>query len=588
MSMKSVRNNPTSSGFDLSRRRAFTAKAGQVEVLFADEILPGDHAYDLRTQWMTRTQPLNTAAYTRMREYVDWYFVPNNLLWNNFNTWRYKMDRNVQHAITPTGQVYLSDEHPTFTSAGIIDYLNRVDASAQKNNIFGYNRAQLTCKLLHMLGYGDYYDFASENPKLKVNNVKLSPWKLLAYQKVYADFIRDSQWEQAYSPSFNIDYMSNHTYNNNIPISQMGTTNIAGLDSETMFDMRYCNWPKDTFMGVLPNSQYGSPATVMNSSINSNFIYSMNVLSENQTSFGVGNNLQTGDVVGGSNVVRLPSGEQVYGLMSASDLSSLQNKLGSNITILALRQAEAAQKFAEVSQASAQDPKAQAEAHWNVIMNDAYSDRCRWLGGITNNIDINEVVNTNITGFNDAAIAGKGVGVANGKVEFKTEVDGVLIAIYRCVPLLDYALSGIRKANLKSKVTDYAIPEFDKTGMVQVPLIELTNNPVGVSSGFLGYAPAYYEYKTAIDDVCGAFYNGGTDIESWVAPISDEYLNQYISNVGGGTLSLTYTFFKVNPNILNPIFGVNAGDSVSTDQFLINSYVDFKPVRKLDYDGLPY
>lgn len=573
MSMKTVRNNPSRSGFDLSRRRAFTAKAGQCEVLFCEEIIPGDYTRSIDTQWLTRTQPLNTAAYTRMREYIDWYFVPNRLLWNNFNVWRYRLETGVQHAITPTGQVYLLDEHPTFTSGGIIDYLRRVNSSNYATNIFGFNRAQLTCKLLHMLGYGDYYDFESESPKLKENNVKLSPWKLLAYQKVYADYIRDSQWEQAYSPSFNIDYMSNLSYQNSIPISQMGTTDVAGLDSETMFDMRYCNWPKDMFMGLLPNSQFGSPATVSTQSLD------LNIVAKNPAGYSVALN-QAGQLS--------PTDGSSY-----SNVWFLSNSSGSaNVTqfsILALRQAEAAQKYAEVSQATALDPKAQADAHWNVNMSDALSDRCKWLGGITNNIDINEVVNSNITGDNGADIAGKGVGVGQGSVNFSTDEDGVLIAIYRCVPLLEYAISGIRKANLKSKVTDYAIPEFDKTGMVQVPLIELTCKPsIGLTGGFLGYAPQYYEYKTAIDDVCGAFYNGGLDQEAWVAPLSDDYLTEYINNVGGGALALTYPFFKVNPNVLNPIFAVNADDNVSTDQFRINSFVDFKPVRKLDYDGLPY
>lgn len=564
MSMKTVRNNPSRSGFDLSRRRAFTAKAGQCEVLFCEELLPGDYTRTIETQWLTRTQPLNTAAYTRMREYIDWYFVPNRLLWNNFNAWRYKLETGVQHALTPTGQVYLSDEHPTFTSGGIIDYLKRVNSSNYATNMFGYNRAKLTCKLLHMLGYGDYYDFESDSPNLKVNNVKLSPWKLLAYQKVYADYIRDSQWEQAYSPSFNIDYMSRTEYQNSIPISQMGTTDIAGLDSETMFDMRYCNWPKDMFMGVLPNSQFGSPAT-----IDLTRLYSSG-------------NLTTSSE-------RTVSFEAPTAHTAVLKQTGTSNYFTPYFSVLALRQAEAAQKYAEVAQATALDPKAQADAHWNVNMSDALSDRCKWLGGITNNIDINEVVNNNITGDNGADIAGKGVGVGQGSVNISTDEDGVLIAIYRCVPLLEYAISGIRKANLKSKVTDYAIPEFDKTGMVQVPLIELTSKPsTGVTSGFLGYAPQYYEYKTAIDDVCGAFYNGGLDQEAWVAPLSDDYLTEYINNVGGGTLALTYPFFKVNPNVLNPIFAVNASDDVDTDQFRINSFVDFKPVRKLDYDGLPY
>ena len=32
--------------------------------------------------------------------------------------------------------------------------------------------------------------------------------------------------------------------------------------SDTMFDLKYCNWNKDMLMGVLPNSQFGDVSVV--------------------------------------------------------------------------------------------------------------------------------------------------------------------------------------------------------------------------------------------------------------------------------------------------------------------------------------
>ena len=32
--------------------------------------------------------------------------------------------------------------------------------------------------------------------------------------------------------------------------------------SDTMFDLKYCNWNKDMLMGVLPNSQFGDVAVI--------------------------------------------------------------------------------------------------------------------------------------------------------------------------------------------------------------------------------------------------------------------------------------------------------------------------------------
>ena len=37
--------------------------------------------------------------------------------------------------------------------------------------------------------------------------------------------------------------------------------------------------------------------------------------------------------------------------------------------------------------------------------------------------------------------------------------------------------------------------------------------------------------------------------------------------------SLNYKFFKVNPSVLDPIFGVAADSTWDTDQLLVNSYI---------------
>ena len=77
-----VRNHPHRSGFDLSRRICFTSKAGELLPVYYKLVYPGDK-FNIRHQLFTRTQPVNTAAYTRIREYLDWYFVPLRLINKN-------------------------------------------------------------------------------------------------------------------------------------------------------------------------------------------------------------------------------------------------------------------------------------------------------------------------------------------------------------------------------------------------------------------------------------------------------------------------------------------------------------------------
>lgn len=70
-----LKNHPSRSGFDLSQKKAFTAKAGELLPVYWDIAFPGDK-YDLGHQNFTRTVPVSSAAYVRLREYYDWYFVP--------------------------------------------------------------------------------------------------------------------------------------------------------------------------------------------------------------------------------------------------------------------------------------------------------------------------------------------------------------------------------------------------------------------------------------------------------------------------------------------------------------------------------
>ena len=85
MSQFRLSNKPRRNGFDLSRKHCFTASAGQLLPVFVEEVLPGDK-FKINLDSFTRTQPLNTAAFARMREYYDLFFVPYHILWSHFPT----------------------------------------------------------------------------------------------------------------------------------------------------------------------------------------------------------------------------------------------------------------------------------------------------------------------------------------------------------------------------------------------------------------------------------------------------------------------------------------------------------------------
>lgn len=574
------KNNTSRDAFDLSHRNDFTAKVGELLPVSCIEMIPGD-SFKLEVSHFTRTQPVNTAAYTRMREYYDWFFVPTDLLWNKFYTFVTQMVDNNQHATGINSRQVLTDTHPYFTTNQLHTHLRRL-ADSGDTNIFGYSSADLSRKLLEYLDYGKFAGSVVPNgnsfSELYQNNLNLNPFPLLAYQKIYQDYYRNSQWENAYAPAFNIDYLTGASNSLNIPVSEISLTN----GSENMFTLRYANWHKDLFMGLLPNAQYGASASINLDTTSPSAFRDFSILSSN-SSVGKDQNLNTSSY----GLIQTANGQYQW-TISQADVEKLANSLGittSGFSILALRQTEALQKWKEITQSQQQDYKNQIEAHFGVSPDNGYSDRCMWIDGTVSNLDISEVTNQNITGNNAADIAGKGVGVGQGRTTFKTNVHGYLMCIYHCAPLLDYDSTGVPRQNLKTKATDYAIPEFDRTGMVCVPMSELTNSAgtETFDSNLLGYAPRYYDYKQKIDKVHGAFTG---DLSSWVAPFTDAYVKNYFG--ASRSKPLTYTFFKINPSVLNPIFALAAGASYSSDQLLVNAAFDIKAVRNLDRNGLPY
>lgn len=619
-----AKNKVSRNGYDLSKRLCFTAKSGELLPTYCRLMMTGDKA-EVGNFWETTTAPVNTAAYTRFKEYYEWYFVPIHLLWNKFNNWSVNMKDQNNVATSINGTQLLTDDHPYFTTDQIWNYLFSVDG---KKNQFGFDRAKCSEKLLSYLGYGDF----SSNTQDRIENLRLSPWRLLAYQKVCQDWHRFSQWENSAPERYNINYISGSAESLQIPTDQID------VNRQSMFDLQYCNWNKDLFTGLLPNSQFGDVASIdINSaSISLGDTYEYNVtMSGNGTSARIlsgDNSSQETEVLGhhpssssgqraeftglpfnDGTITNSPSSPRfvisqsgVQHLRTCLGLSSSgsSSSLNSGFTILALRQAEALQKYKEITASNSNDFPSQKDAHFGYRPNEAYSERSRLIHSISANIEIRPVINQNITENDDASlnaadVAGYGHGTGNGKPKtFTADVDGVLICLYHVLPLLDYALPRVDPDNLKTAFTDYAMPEFDKTGMVQVPFAWLTNNTpyqltdIVLNSKLLGYAPNYIEYKTDIDEVKGAFYNGG--LQSWVSPITKEYLATYLFQ--GGDVGSTYTFngldyrfFKVNPSVTDPIFsGENVNSFVDTDKFWVNCYHDVKMVRPLDRDGLPY
>ena len=67
--------------FDLSQNQVFSAKVGQLLPIYCDEVNPNE-SFKISVSSFLRTLPLNTAAYARFTQRVDFFFVPFDFRYN--------------------------------------------------------------------------------------------------------------------------------------------------------------------------------------------------------------------------------------------------------------------------------------------------------------------------------------------------------------------------------------------------------------------------------------------------------------------------------------------------------------------------
>ena len=560
--------NTHRSSFDLSSKKLFTAKVGEILPCYWQIAIP-DTKYRISSDWFTRTVPVNTAAYTRIKEYYDFYAVPLRLISRALPQAFTQVTDYMTAAASNTANAEMLTSVPNTT-------LNLLSLSLQTingNDVFddaGLPYAYGASKILDMLGYGSFLSSSNtakaaitkaylgltsvadaSNPLVYSVSQTVNLLPLLAYQKIYYDFFSESQWEKHLAYSYNVDYWDGKSQLNLAP---------------EMLQIRYANYPKDYFMGMLPNSQYGQVAALPISTLS--------------------NYPNTAVVAPSSQAVLINTSGSSVALSSAGPGNNAQLRLNADLSALSIRSTEYLQRWKEVVQFSSKDYSDQMAAQFGIKAPEYMGNHAHYIGGWSNVININEVVNTNLdTDASQASIAGKGVGSQSGHMltyDCGAEHQ-VIMCVYHAVPMVDWNLTGQNPQLTVTAISDFPQPAFDQLGMQSVPALNLQNNPSRSVSGSLGYNLRYWQWKSNIDTVHAAF-RSGLAYQSWSAPIDG-----WDVLTSSGTWS--YQSMKVRPQQLNSIFepqvsGTNC--SVAFDQLLCNVNFQVYAVQDLDRNGLPY
>lgn len=537
------RANLQRNAFDLSFSSKFTASVGMLLPCFCKEVNPNEH-FRINPQMFLRTVPMNSAAYVRLKQYCEFYFVPYRLLWRSFPQFIAGTSNQFSTVIKD------GSKFDSVPAAKFSDILNTIVNGTSYTDSCGYPFKSGVTRLLDLLGYG--VNSVNVDSLIAANTSKpfdfsVSPFRLLAYQKIYSDFYRNADYEPINAENFCLDVYTS------------GSKAILLYDSLVL---RYRDWKKDYFNVVKPSFQGSdfmssefSPLSFPSVNKASNFV---------PDTFKNGGNFQGALVADGSSL-----GLSVANLRSAYALDKLYRLMVS------------AKDGSYSEQMKVRFGIAAPDDDW----------KSQFIGAIDAPITISEVETTADTydgkeiGSAAGTLYGKGSSLSNGNIDFTTKEHGIIMGIFSILPECDYASNMIDPFNVKLQRSDFFQPEYADLGKQPTPLYQFMFNKDTDMSKVLGYNLRYAEYKTSVDSVHGVF-NGSSSVDksnqsynAWVAPRNTP-LVQY-SN--GATVS----FFKALPSVLNSVMVQQYDGTETSDQFLVNANFNVQAIRPMSIYGEP-
>ena len=540
------------SGFAMDKLHKFSSTVGELRPVYYDILNPGDKV-SLSSIIKTRTMPIEAAAMCSLTEHIDWFFVPMTRLYKLFPEFYYGVNDNSTSFVNPNN---LQVTYPHFKFSDLIDLVDDSASSAQSDKYFGVLGAYL--RLFEDLGIPTkqvIQFFVDGTTSLDdVNYINLFAQ---AYQCIYMDKFRLSDWESPDADSYNLDKY----YNSGL----MNYTDVIKL-----FTLRYAPWKKDFFTDIQPTPLFGNGNESSLNNVNYGAVNqwlssqsSMNVIDPSET---VANN----------------------GNQSAVSIGQVATQAVQSINTANIRTIFAVEKLLEITRRAGKHYDKQTLAHFGVDVPMGLDGECVYIGGSSSKINIGDVIATSEDGL--GKVGGKGYGYGQSGVDkFEAKCHGILMAIYHCVPDVDYQLQGMDRMNTYLNRVDFFQPEFDDLGMQ--PLFsyqkQLAGNPA-INATIEGWQYRYKEIKQKFNTVIGALAGS---LNYWTPSIVPyEHGNNSVAS------------FLVSPHYLDdimvtpyhPIVNTNEKDAdafynkvFNTDPLIHELYLDVKKASKMSTYGLP-
>lgn len=519
-------SRPRKSYFDMGHWIRSTTRAGRLTPIYIQEAVPSD-VFHGNSEMLLRLAPLLAPIYDNIRVYVHFFFVPNRLLWDEWETFITggRLGVEADPAEAPIPPHYRIDQ---LWGAG----------KTEKSSLADY----LGCPIFADLA-GDPADY---------ENLTIDAMPFAAYQKIYMDYYRDRNFVTDEFLEF-----------------PLASGVLADFDYA---DIRTRSWEHDYFTSALPFAQRGAEVLMP---IDAAVTYLDKTLVMKQG--GVGNATPGGvtmstDGLGTYFTDSEPEQLQVQNIDSISNITS---------TIGDFRTAFALQVWLERNAVGGSRYVESIQAHFGVKPQDERLQRAEYLGGGLINVQISEVVATAYS--NDgtgtvplANMAGHGIsyGKTNGFHYFAPE-HGFIIGIASIMSPPSYH-QGLPRWFRRKTFLDYPWPSFANLGEQPVHTYELYASPANltenVDSGetpLFGYQSRYADWKYMCSRNAGDFH--------------DTLLFWTLTRQFADSPVLGQVFNEYDDEVQDRIFAVNGG----ADNFwmFINNKVGVK--RALPYFGKP-
>lgn len=521
---------PKKSTFDLSHDKRLTTRMGRLTPCLVMECLPSD-SFRGSSEMLVRLAPLLAPIYDRIQVFVHFFFVPNRLLWDDWEPFITGGQFGAEVTTPPI---------PPCMDIG--DILNSDATAFQSSSLWDY------------LGV----PVLPQAPSIAANynglNIDVMP--VGAYNLIYYEYYRDRNFEDDNT----LDY----------PMPSGVLPMFGDLGG---YALQIRSYKHDYFTSALPFTQRGAEVLIpVDASVSylEQAIYVNNSTSADPTTVEVD---PTGAADGRSNF-------NSAGVAGPHGIENIESVSNTTTTINDFRSAYALQVWMERNAIAGSRYTESTQAHFDVKPQDERLQRPEYIGGGRIDVKISEVVSTawSNDGAADVPLAnmgGHGVTYGNtNQFNYFCSEHGFIMGILSIMNPPSYH-QGMPKMFRRRSFLDYPWPTFAKLGEQQVDKAELFASHLNLTEDLngelplFGYQSRYADWKHIPNWNHGLFHN---DLLFWTLT------RQFTSSP-----ELSNVFNKFDDETQDRIFAVNGEE----DNFWIYCHNRITVKRPLPYFGTP-